>query len=478
MAARPILRPRCRARCRAPLQDCKLSALAERARLLKVLGLTFGLAVTVGNIIGAGILRTPGDIAAQLPTFWPFISVWIIGGAYALLGANALAELGTLVPRSGGQYVFVRHALGDYAGLVVGWSDWVSTCGTIAAVSIVIGEYALVLFPALRSVEALALGVIAVLTLVQWRGVKWGGWTQDVTSALKALAFLFLIVACFWLGGRNPAAATIVPLREGSLLLAFIMALQAVIYTYDGWTAIIYFSEEVKEPSRNIPRAMFGGVVSVIVIYLLLNIAFLRVVPLGSIAGQSLAAGVVARHLFGPYGDTVLRALTMVALVSAVNSNVLMGPRVLFAMSRDGLFWRGATEVNKGGTPDVALLFSSLLAAVFVISGRFEQVIAVLAFFFVANYALSFVSLFVLRRRERLAVGRWPLADAPSADGQRPTANDPYRAKGHPLTTAVALLASVAFLGGAIVSDTRNSLWALVVLALTIPVYLLVKRRT
>ena len=432
--------------------------MSQRRTLLTVLGLTFGLAVTVGNIIGAGILRTPGDIAAQLPTFWPFLSVWIIGGLYALLGANALAELGTRVPRSGGQYVFVREALGDYAGVVVGWSDWVSTCGTTAAVSIVIGEYALVLFPQLRAVEVVALSAIASLTLVQWAGVRWAGWAQDATSFLKALAFLFLIAACFWLGARNPAARpAIVPLHEGSLLLAFIVALQAVIYTYDGWTAIIYFSEEVKEPRRNIPRSMFGGVASVIVIYLLLNIAFLRVVPLGSLAGQKLAAGVVAQHLFGPYGDTVLRSLTIIALLSALNSNVLMAPRVLFAMSRDGLFWRGATEVNKGGTPDVALLFSSLLAAVFVVSGRFEQVIAILAFFFVANYALSFISLFVLRRR--------------GAGG------GVYRAKGHPLTTAIALLASVAFLAGAVVSDTRNSIYALVVLALTIPVYLLLKRR-
>ena len=432
--------------------------MAQRRTLLTVLGLTFGLAVTIGNVIGAGILRTPGDIASQLPTFWPFLSVWIIGALYALLGANALAELGTRVPRSGGQYVFVREALGDYAGFVVGWSDWVSTCGTTAAVSIVIGEYLVVLFPALRAVEMIALAAIASLTLVQWVGVRWGGWAQDATSLLKGIAFLLLIAACFWLGARNPAAAAIVPVHEGSLFFAYILALQAVIYTYDGWTAIIYFSEEVKEPRANIPRSMFLGVAGVTAIYLLLNIAFLRVVPLGSLAGQKLAAGVVAQTLFGPYGDTVLRSLTIVALLSAVNSNVLMAPRVPFAMSRDGLFWRGATEVNRGGTPDVALLLSSLLAGAFVISGRFEQVIAVLAFFFVANYSLSFLSLFVLRRRGN--------------DGA-----DVYRAKGHPYTTALALLASVAFLVGAVITDTRNSIYALVVLGLTVPVYLLVKRR-
>ncbi len=386
------------------------------------------------------------------------MSVWIIGGIYALLGANALAELGTLAPKSGGQYVFVRRALGDYAGFIVGWSDWISTCGTTAAVSIVIGEYAIQLVPHLRAVEVIAIAIIAILTLVQWLGVKWGGWSQDITSLLKGLAFLFLIGACFFLGNRYPSGSALEMEREGSLLLAYVLALQAVIYTYDGWSAVIYFSEEVKEPEKNIPRAMFGGLIAVIAIYVLLNIAFLRVVPLPTIAGEKLAAGIVAQHLFGPLGDPILRSLTIAALISAVNSNVLMAPRVLFAMSRDNLFWRGAREINEGGTPDIALLFSSLLAAAFIVSGRFDQIIAVLSFFFVAIYTLSFISLFVLRRRE-------------------PDTPRPYRAIGHPFTTGLALLASVAFLVGAVASDTRNSLYALVVLACSFPVYLLIKRR-
>jgi APA family basic amino acid/polyamine antiporter len=171
-----------------------------------------------------------------------------------------------------------------------------------------------------------------------------------------------------------------------------------------------------------------------------------------------MAAGVVAQHLFGAYGDPILRVIMIVSLISAVNSNVLIAPRVLFAMSRDGLFWRGAAEVNKGGTPDVSLLISSLLAAVFVVSGKFEQVIAILAFFFVANYALSFASLFAMRRNA-------------------PAAPRPYRAIGHPFTTGFALLASVAFLIGAVFSDTRNSLYAVGVLILTIPLYFLVRRK-
>ena len=429
-----------------------------RHNLLTVLGLTFGLAVIVGNTIGAGILRTPGEIASHLPTFGLFISVWIVGGLYALLGANALAELGTLMPKSGGQYVFVRHALGDYAGFIVGWSDWLSTCGTTAAVSIALGEFAIVLVPQFRAIEVIALAVVAILTLVQWFGVRWGGWAQDLTTLLKAAAFLFLIGACFYFGIRHPAKTSMELGSEASLLIAFTLALQAVIYTYDGWTAVIYFSEEVKDPGRNIPRSMFGGVLCVIAIYLLLNIAFLRVVTLPTIAGEKLAAAVVAHHIFGHHGDSVVRWVAIVGLLSCINSSILMAPRVLFAMSRDGLFWRGAAEVNRGGTPDVSLLLSSLTAAAFIVSGKFEQVIAVLAFFFVANYAFSFTSFFVLRRRE-------------------PDSPRPFRAVGHPFTTTVALAASIAFLISAIYGDTRNSIYALVLLAFSFPVYLLTRHK-
>ncbi|HEX6099168.1 MAG TPA: APC family permease [Thermoanaerobaculia bacterium] len=430
-----------------------------RGHLLAVLGVGFGLAVTIGNTIGAGILRTPGVIAAEISSFWPYMAIWIIGALYALLGANALSELATLVPRSGGQYVFVRHGLGDYAGFVVGWSDWISTCGTTAAVAIVVGEYTVSLIPAARTQQVVALAVVALFTIVQWLGIRSGSALQNVTSLAKALALLVFVAACFWFGTRSPAAPTAMTLAaEGGMLLAFIIALQAVIYTYDGWSAVIYFSEEVKDHGKNIPRAMLSGVVSIAVIYLLINVAFMAVVALPTIAGSNFAAGVVVDRIFGSAGQNLLRALVVLILLSAVSSNVLMAPRVIYAMAKDGLFWRGAREVNRGGTPDVALMISSMLAAAFIVTNTFETVIAKLAFFFVANYALSFTALFVLRRRE-------------------PGAPRPYRAWGHPFTTALALLASLAFLGGAVAGDTKSSLWAIGLLAASVPVYLVVKRR-
>ncbi|MBK5259351.1 MAG: APC family permease [Thermoanaerobaculia bacterium] len=428
-------------------------------KLLTVLGITFALAVGVGNTIGAGILRTPGTIATYLPDFWPFMAVWVIGGAYALLGANALSELATMVPRSGGQYVFVRRGLGDYAGFVVGWSDWISTCGTTAAVAIVVGEYTVGLFPELRTHQVVALGVVAIFTVIQWFGVRWGGAAQTLTSLIKAIVLLLFIAACFALGNRNPTEALFHADREIPLIAAMIIALQSVIYTFDGWTAPIYFSEEIKKPEKNLPRAMFGGLAMVIVIYLLLNVAFATVVPLPTLAGKNLAAATVAEHIFGIHGDMVMRLVMVLALLSAVNSNVLMAPRVVFAMSSDRLFWRGASEVNAGGTPDVALLISSILAGAFIVTGTFENVIAKLAFFFVANYTLSFVSLFVLRRRE-------------------PETPRPYRAWGHPLTTGLALLASAVFLAAAVAGDTANSLWAIVLLFLSFPAYLMIRSRS
>ena len=425
------------------------------ARLHQALGVAFGVAVIIGNTIGAGILRTPGEVAAQLPNGWLFIGVWLLGGAYVLVGALCLAELGTLLPHSGGQYVFARSALGEYAGFIVGWSDWISTCGTTAAVSMVIAEYSGSLIPGLASrAIAIALSVTVGFALLQWRGIRWGSRTQEITGVLKTLAFIAIVAACFFVA---PARSGGTFFRSASTpLLAIIISLQAVIYTYDGWTGIIYFSEEVRDGARNIPRSLFAGVFSIIAIYLSVNLALIYVLPMSRIAGQSLALGTAAGAVFGSWGDPIVRALMVVSMMSAINADHLMATRVIFAMSRDGLLSRRVSVVNEGGTPTLALALSAAVAVVFILSGTFDEVIAVLAFFFVANYTLSFASLFVLRRK---------LRDKPR----------PYRVWGYPWTPAVALIGSIAFLGGAIAGDTRRSIYALALLAASYPAYRLLR---
>ncbi|MEW6211811.1 MAG: APC family permease [Acidobacteriota bacterium] len=460
----------------------------ERGRLLRILGVGFGLAVIIGNTIGAGILRTPGEVAAQLPDVWLFLGVWLVGGIYALLGAFSISELGVMIPRSGGQYVFAQYALGDYAGFIVGWSDWLSTCGTAAAVSIVIGEYLTDLFPFFATAGeflgnlipflsasngvviarvSIALAVVIVFAVLQWRGIRWGSATQNITSLFKALAFVALIAACFLLGGKTPSEAEPATIAAPDFF-AVIIALQAVIYTYDGWTGVIYFSEEVRDPSRDIPRSMFGGVLAIMAIYMLVNIALVYVLPIWNIAGENLALGAAADEIFGAQGGAIIKSLTIISMLSAINAYHLMASRVLFAMSSDKLVSTKFASVNEGGTPTLALFASVMAAMIFILGGAFENsrrifenIIAALAFFFVVNYLMSYVSVFALRRRE-------------------PLRERPYRAWGYPVTTALTLVGSAAFLVGAVVSDIvndqRNSLYALALLAASYPVYWLVKK--
>lgn len=434
----------------------------RRGRLLQVLGVGFGVAVIIGNTIGAGIFRAPGSIASQLPHPWLFLSVWIVGGLYALLGAISLAELGAMIPKSGGQYVFARYALGEYAGFIVGWSDWVSTCGSAAAVSLLIGEFTGALFPTLTVKSVVIAATIAIVfAALQWRGIIWGGTTQNITSLVKALAFMLLIAAAFLFGGQgslNTSGTWNTP-SGFPLIAAVVLSLQAVIYTYDGWSGVLYFSEELTDPGHDIPRSMFAGVLTVIVMYLLVNLALLYVLPLSKISGEGFAAGAAANVIFGRHGDTIFRSLTILSMLSAINAYHLMATRVLFAISRDGLFTRKAAAVNAGGTPVAALFTSVAVALLFIVFGQtFDRVITVLAFFFVANYTLSFVAVFVLRRRE-------------------PEKARPYRAWGYPWTTGLALLGSILFLAGAVASDTQNSFYALVLLAISYPLFRLMKAR-
>lgn len=429
-------------------------------RLLRILGLWFGLAVTVGNTIGGGILRTPGSIAQLLPDETLFVSIWLIGALYALLGANALSELGTMLPRSGGQFVFARHAFGDYAGFVVGWMDWISTCASTAAIGVVLGESIAAVLGRPASLAApIAIAIVVGFTVLLAMGTSIGDGAQRITSLLKAVALLALVAACFWSSGRSPIAPPAVTAATATAtgFAAFMLAGQAVIYTYDGWSGPIYFSEELRDPDREIPRSMFLGLLSVAAIYILINIAFVRAVPLSSLANSNLAAATVATALFGAKGEWIVRAVVIVSLPSAVNACLLMSSRVIFALSRDGLGVPMLSRVRASGAPATALVASALVTIAFLASGTFNQIIAIAAFFFVASYTLSFAAVFVLRKRE-------------------PDRRRPFRAFGHPWTTGFVLAGSLGFLGSAIVGDRRNSVVALAIVVVSYPVFRLMRQ--
>lgn len=432
-------------------------ARRSKGRLLQVLGIAFGLAVIVGNTIGVGILRTPGDVARYLPDSNWFLGIWLLGGLYALLGALTLAELGAMVPESGGQYVFARRAMGDYAGFMIGWSDWISSCAAMAAVTVSFGDYSAGLWPALsgRSV-ATAICVVVLLAAIQAKGIKAGDLTQQITSLLKTLVLVGLAGVCLFaiVPPAAPAAAGVAPAIGFG---AIVLALQGVIYTYDGWNGMLYFSGEVKNPGKDIPRSMAGGVVAVIVIYLLLNVAFLRVLGTAGMAGEPLVAATAARRIFGAHGDTVVRAVLLVSLFSAANAILLIASRLPYGLGRDGLLWRGFSNVSQGGTPGLSLLASVVATSLLLLTGTFNQILALAAFFFVVNYTTSFLSVLILRRRE-------------------PDTPRPYRAWGYPWITWFLVLGSFGFMLGNLYSDRRNSLISLALLLASYPVFLLIRR--
>jgi APA family basic amino acid/polyamine antiporter len=422
--------------------------------LLRILGVSFGIAVTVGGTIGVGILRTPGMVAAELRHPWLILGVWVLGGVYALFGTLAVAELGTLLPRAGGWYVYARRAFGEYPGFAVGWSDWIAQCAALAYLATAMAEFSGTLLPAFSgATKALAISSLLAFALLQWRGLRLSGWAQELTSLVKAVAFLALVGACFLLGGAGRPAGDAAPPGGGwGLLVALVIALQSVIITYDGWYSAIYFTEEDRDPARNLPRSALGGIAATIVIYLLVNLALLHVLPVDRLAASQLPAATAAQQLFGGYGGPTVTALSIVSLPSVIHAVLLLAARILFAMSRDGWFAAKAAGVNLRGTPSVATFSTALVGVVLIATGTFETLIAIAAFLYGAIYGSGFLSLFVLRRRE-------------------PDRVRPFRAWGYPWTTLVVLVGSALFLVGNLLSDPRNSLYALALMGLSYPAF-------
>jgi len=428
------------------------------SKLLKVLGLAFGVAILVGNTIGSGILRTPGDVAAALPSVGWFLGVWAAGGVYASLGAMSLAELAVMTPKSGGQYVFARRALGEYPGFVIGWTDWISTCASTATAAIALGELAAQVAPAVAGRENwVALAVLAVFTAVHWMGVRSSDLTQQLLSVLKVLALVVVAIACM-LAPAAPVPGASPGIPEGfAFVAALVFVFQNVLYTYDGWNGVTYFGGEMKDPAREIPRAMLLGVLVVLAVYLALNVAFLHVLGITALAGEKFAAAAAAKVAFGSAGEGIVRAVIAVTMLGLVNAVLLISSRVPYAMAEDQLLPRWVSRVNRRGTPDIALGASVVLTAVLVASGTFQTVLALAAFFFVLQYATSFTSLFVLRVRE---------PDAPRG----------YRVWGYPVVPGIVLLGALAFLAASFASDRTNSLICVGIIVVSYPLYLGAKR--
>jgi len=452
-----------------PIPEQQPDNQAPKGRLLNILGVGFGLAGAVGGTIGAGILRTPGLVAAQLPSAELVLAAWLAGGLYALVGAVCIAELAAALPKAGGWYVYAERAFGKRVGFLVGWTDWLAHCIGLAWVATTVGEYGQALLPAAipqgpYTARILALLAIGLFSLIQLRGLRAGSASQEFLSLAKAVAFLALVAACFLLPIQAappiapPVPAPIAIAGWRSLSLAVVLALQAVITTYDGWASPVYFAEEFSEPGRDLPRSLIGGVLAVLVLYLLINLALLHVLPIAQLASSNLPAAAAARALAGPLGGLLITALALVSLLGLINTVVMAAPRILFGLSRDGLLPSFVAQVNGGGTPSAALLLTSTAAAALVLAGSFERLLTMGAVLYVSLPLAGIASLVTLRQRE-------------------PELPRPFLTWGYPVSPLLITAVSLAFLMGSTANDWLSSFYALALVATGYSVNLLAERR-
>ncbi|HEY0989936.1 MAG TPA: APC family permease [Kofleriaceae bacterium] len=414
----------------------------KTTRLRRILGVGFNLAVVVGGTLGIGILRAPGPVAAQFQQPAIILMIWIAGGLYAVLGATCLIELGAMTPHAGGYYIHARRAFGDRVGFAVGWMDWVAYCAVIGYVAIGMAELLCVLVPVLAgAVRPVAIALLTGFAALQWTGLRLSSWFQQWTTALKCLAFFALVVAGLIVSGAHDNAA--LPTARPGL----VGALELVMITYGGWHSAMYFTEEDRNPGRNLPRAMIGGVIAVIVIYVLVNVALLAILPLAVLATAILPAADAAQAIAGPRGGQIITVLSIISLPPLLNATVMIGTRILFALGRDRLLWPGTADVDAGGTPRIAMLITTAVAVVLTATGTFQRLGSVAAWFLAVNFSVGCVALPTLRRRE-------------------PEAPRPFRAWGYPRSTAVVVCGAIAFAVHVVVADTVTATMATGLLAL------------
>lgn len=449
--------------------------------LVRRIGLYAATAITVGNIVGSGIFRSPHSVAHEIPTLPLVLFAWVLGGILSMCGSFVLAELAALHPRTGGLYVFIREAFGDLWAFVFGWASlWVIKPTVIASITSVFALYfcqAIGLPPS----SELLVGAIAIglLTVVNWLGVREGAGTQTLFTTAKVIGILALVGAAFFLphGGPLPGAPPPEALPAGkTFLAALVAAMIPVLFAYDGWTDVTYVGGEVRDPVRVLPFAILWGTVIVIVLYVLTNLAYYAVLSPAEVGTYEAVASETIRRIFGPVGVTALSALVAISTFGTTNGAILTGPRITQAMAADGLLWKAAARIHPvRKTPEVALWIQGGLAIVWLAFSRgFED----LSGWFVTTswlvYGLAIAALFIYRKRERVPGSR--LATE-RADAEAESGGKLYRTPLFPITPSVFVLVT----GFLIVSDLTASGWrawaGVGIASLGIPFYFLWKGR-
>lgn len=430
--------------------------VAARPHLLRILGAVFGVAVGVGSMIGAGILRTPGSVAHSVPAYWWIIGLWAFAAVHCALTANIWAELFTALPKAGGPYVPLRRIFGNLAGLLAGVCDALNSSASIAALALAGVDFLSLTWPAAHGYPVtLSCAIIAALFGVNALGIREGRAAQIAMTAIKVGLLLLIVLATSLLPPADP-----VPVRDLAPaigLAGIIAAYQLVSGAYAGWSNGVYFAEEDIAPSRNIPRALFGSIVGVGLLYLVINFCLLRVNSVAGLGAQDIPVGALIARLTGGAGPALLGITGFALIIGCCHANMMVAPRIIFGLSRDGLLPRIGAQVSRSGTPQVALVLITLASAALAMTGSFEAAFRLVATTGVALALVLDLAFFALRLRE-------------------PALPRPYRARFYPWLPALAVLLDFAFLASILWFDPLSGLITLGTLGSVSIVWLAVRR--
>jgi len=451
----------------------------SKPTLVRGLSLLDSVLLLVSGIIGSSIFLTAKDIAGPLPQPILFLGVWVLGGVISLFGCVAFAELGSMFPDSGGQYVFLREAYGDLVAFLYGWMLFsVANGGSIAALAVAAAAYMGEVVPVisqqhvvlsvlgitLTRAHVVGLLLIAILTYVNVVGLRWGALLQNVSTWTKFAAMAAFVVLGFVIGkghwgNFDPHGASLgLGLSPGQFISAMGIALIAVFWAYDGWVYVTWVAGEIKEPRRNVPLAMVLGIVAVAVIYVAMNFTYLYAMPVSEIAKHETIAHAAAAALFSPRAAIWLSATIAISCFSAAATCTLSGARVYLAMAQDGAFFRRMAVIHpKWRTPAFSLIGQGIWAAVLTLSGRYDQLYTYVIYGMVLSYTLTVIGLFILR---------WKRPDIPR----------PYRCAGYPWIPAIYVLVGAAWTLNTIITRPSEAFWGTAIVLLGVPGYLYWKR--
>jgi APA family basic amino acid/polyamine antiporter len=430
-------------------------------KLARTLGFRDLLFIVIGSVIGSGIFRSPGAVLGQVEVaIGPALTVWLVGGVLSLLGALTYGELSTTNPAAGGLYIYIRDAFGRFPAFLFGWTFFtVITSGSVAALAVVFTEYMGQVVPLTKvTANLVTVGIILVMTIVNVIGTRNSANLNNLTTAIKVLALLAMSAALLWFGHyyQETGAALMPKNVDGKLASGFGLAMISVLWAYEGWQYATFSAGETISPQRNFPRAFLFGMLTLIGIYLLANVAyFVALGPDASAKADSIAATAVGTVL-GANTAKLVAVAVMISTFSAANSTFLTAPRIYYAMAYDGLFFSKFAEVHKRfGTPAVAIIASGVWAAILALSGTFEQLTTYVVFIGWAFYGLAAASIFAYRKQ-------YPDASTRS-----------YSVPGYPVTPILFILAAAVLVINTVATQLKESAIGIGIVLLGAPVYLI-----